>query len=257
MTRGCPQGYVDAHTMRRLLCVFAHPDDECYGPGGTIAQCALDGVEVAITMFTAGEAGTIGVSKTLARDELARRRRLEFAASCQALGVKAHRILGAPDGGVSGVDPKWAIGEIIADIGAYRPQVVISFHYRGISQHPDHVAVNEFLLKACEQAGSDGPKVYYEFGVPKHKSMLYDRPNLAPMEPREVVAAVPIGTEAMDRKIAAIHCHETQIEFFESLQAKFDYRAVTSPEHFGVRWAGMDVPTAPISDLFAGTDGED
>jgi hypothetical protein len=84
--------------------------------------------------------------------------------------------------------------------------------------------------------------------------MLYERPNLAPMEMREVVAAIPIRPEAMERKIAAIRCHETQIEFFESLQAKFDYGAVTSPEHFGVRWASVDLPTAPISDLFAGID---
>jgi len=56
--------------MKRLLCVFAHPDDECLGPGGSIAQCAIDGGEVFITTFTAGEAGSIGISKTLAREEL-------------------------------------------------------------------------------------------------------------------------------------------------------------------------------------------
>ena len=54
--------------MKRLLCVFAHPDDECLGPGGSIAQCAIDGGEVFITTFTAGEAGSIGISKTLARE---------------------------------------------------------------------------------------------------------------------------------------------------------------------------------------------
>ncbi len=243
--------------MRRLLCVFAHPDDECYGPGGTIAQCALDGVDVAVTMFTAGEAGSIGISKTLERDELARRRRLEFECSCDALGVGKRRILGVPDGGVADADPEWAIGEIVADMRAHRPQVVITFHYLGISQHPDHVAVNDLLNRACEAAGPDAPYVFYEFGVPKHKAALYDRPNLAPMESREVVAAIPIQPEAMDRKLAAIHCHQTQLEFFESLQAKFDYRAVSSPEHFGVRWSRIELPTAPASDLFAGIDDAD
>jgi LmbE family N-acetylglucosaminyl deacetylase len=52
--------------MKRLLCVFAHPDDECLGPGGAIAQCVLKGVEVFVTTFTAGEAGSIGISRSLA-----------------------------------------------------------------------------------------------------------------------------------------------------------------------------------------------
>lgn len=240
--------------MKRLLCVFAHPDDECLGPGGTIAQCVMDGVEVTITVFTAGEAGSIGISKTLGRDELARRRRLEFACSCKALGVQGNRMLDVPDGGVADLDPERAIGEIMADFRAHRPQVVISFHHLGISQHPDHVALNEFVQKACETAGPDGPQIFYEFGVPRHKAVLYNRPNLAPMEPREVVAAVPIRTEAMDRKIAAIKCHQTQIAFFESLEARFDYRTESSPEHFSVGWSRIDAPTAPISDLFAGVD---
>src|SRR5262245_11740670 len=130
---------------KRMLCVFAHPDDESYGPGGTIARYALEGVDVFLTMFTAGEAGSIGISKTLARDELARRRRLELAAACAALGVREHRILGVPDGGVSKVDRAWAVQEIVSDIRRYRPHVAMTFHRGGVSAHPDHIAVSHYL----------------------------------------------------------------------------------------------------------------
>lgn len=238
--------------QQRLLCVFAHPDDECYGPGGTIAQSVLDGAEVFITTFTAGEAGTIGVSKSLEPAELARRRRAELAAACDALGVAGHRILGAPDRGVAAVDRDWAVGEVLADIRRFRPQVVLTFHHLGVSGHPDHIAVAGFLDEAFARAGDDGPLAYFEFGLPRVKAPLYQRPNLVPLEDEEVAAIVAIRADAMDRKVEAIRRHATQIAFFESLQEKFDYREVSTPEHFALRRTRRPRPAAVLSGLFEG-----
>ncbi|HEX6790316.1 MAG TPA: PIG-L deacetylase family protein [Candidatus Krumholzibacteria bacterium] len=238
--------------MKRLLCVFAHPDDECLGPGGTIAQCALDGGEVFITTFTAGEAGTIGISKTLRPDELARRRRAELAAACDALGVSGHRILGVPDGGVRKVDAAWAVREIVDDIRHFKPQIVLTFHHLGVSGHPDHIAVAAFLDEAFALT-PDGPQAYYGWGIPASKVALYDRPNLVPMPEPEVVARVTPGEHAMERKIAAIRAHETQIAFFLSLQEKIDYRALSSPEHFALRSSRVrQAPAYPVTDLWDG-----
>ncbi|HXV12772.1 MAG TPA: PIG-L deacetylase family protein [Candidatus Krumholzibacteria bacterium] len=238
--------------MKRLLCVFAHPDDESYGPGGTIARCALAGADVFITMFTAGEAGTIGVSKALARDELARLRRAELAAACEALGVREHRVLGAPDGGVASLDPAWAIAEILADIRRFRPQVAITFHRGGVSGHRDHIAVAGFLDRAIAQAGADGPQASYEWGIPHRRSQLYQRPSLVPLEDHEIAAVVDIDDEAMERKLDAIRRHQTQIEFFVSLEQKFDYRAVSRPEHFARGRSRIAPAPSPVGDLFDG-----
>lgn len=240
--------------MHRLLCVFAHPDDECYGPGGTIARCALGGVEVFVTTFTAGEAGSIGVSKSLLRDELARRRRRELAEACDALGVREHRILDAPDGGVAGVDVTWAVGEILADIRRYRPHVTLTFHRRGVSGHPDHIAVARFLDAAIAQAGTGGPVVSYEWGIPRARAPLYDRPGLVPLEEDEIAAAIAVDGEAMDRKLEAIRCHRTQYDFFVSLQDKFDYRAMSSPEHFARGPSRLRFDGRPAADLFEGVE---
>ena len=242
--------------MKRLLCVFAHPDDECLGPGGTIAQCAIDGGEVFITTFTAGEAGTIGISKSLSPEEKARRRTLELAAACDALGVAGHRILGAPDRGVENVDAAWAVGEIVADIRRLRPQVVLTFHRLGVSGHPDHIAVARFLDRAFDEV-DDGPAAYFGWGVAEHRAQLYQRPNLVPLPESQIAAAVPIGDEAMDRKLGNFRAHETQYDFFLSLQEKFNYREVSSPEYFELRRvrAGRRVPAGHIvSDLWEGLD---
>jgi LmbE family N-acetylglucosaminyl deacetylase len=240
---------------KRLLCVFAHPDDECYGPGGTIAKAANTGAEVFITTFTAGEAGTIGVSKALQPRELARRRRAELAAACDALGVSGHRILDVPDRGVERADPAWAVGEIVADIRRLRPQVVITFHHRGVSGHPDHVAVAGFLERAFDATVDGGsPLRYYEWGIPRHRALLYERPSLVPLDDDEVAAAVDVTGAPMERKLAAIRAHETQIEFFMGLEAKFDYRALATPEHFSLRRARSSPPRPVVTDLWEGID---
>jgi LmbE family N-acetylglucosaminyl deacetylase len=238
--------------MKRMLCVFAHPDDECLGPGGTIAQCVLEGGEVFVTTFTAGEAGSIGISKTLTREELGKRRRAEMAAAAAALGV-GNRILGVPDKGVKDVDEAWAVDQIVQDIRRFRPQIVMTFHHLGVSGHPDHIAVAHYLDLAFAQT-PDGPSRYFGFGLPTSYAALYQRPNLVPIPDHEIAAVVPISDAAMDRKIAAIRAHETQYAFFQSLEAMFNYRDVARPEHFALhRWHGpRPAFTAPMTDLWDG-----
>ncbi|MBM4464793.1 MAG: PIG-L family deacetylase, partial [Chloroflexi bacterium] len=46
---------------RRLLAVFAHPDDESFAVGGTLARYAAEGVEVSLLCATRGEAGIEGM----------------------------------------------------------------------------------------------------------------------------------------------------------------------------------------------------
>jgi len=240
----------------RLLCVFAHPDDECLGPGGTIAAAALAGAEVDVLTFTSGEAGTIGVSREMTPGELGRRRRVELAAACDALGVRAHRIVGAPDRGLAGIDAEGAIAEIVREIEAVRPHVLLTFHHRGVSSHPDHVAVAGFLREAFRR--TTAPQRLFEWGIARANAALYERPNLVPMEDDEIDAVIDVAPEAMARKIAAIRAHETQIAFFESLQAKFDFAKVSTPEYFMLRESRPSRPHTPVSDLFAGVarDGE-
>jgi LmbE family N-acetylglucosaminyl deacetylase len=44
-----------------LLAVFAHPDDEAFGTGGTLARYAAEGCEVYLVTATRGEAGQIAL----------------------------------------------------------------------------------------------------------------------------------------------------------------------------------------------------
>ena len=54
--------HVPAASQRVLLAVFAHPDDESFGPGGTLAKHAAEGAEVWLVCGTDGNAGTVEAS---------------------------------------------------------------------------------------------------------------------------------------------------------------------------------------------------
>jgi LmbE family N-acetylglucosaminyl deacetylase len=242
--------------IRRLLCVFAHPDDESYGPGGAIARYAQEGAEVYLLMFTCGEAGTIGVSKELPRERLCQLRVEELAAACDALGIREHRILGTPDRGVADIDPAWAVDQIVRDIHKYRPHVLLTFHHKGISGHSDHIAVARYLEEAFDRTGDlpDGPQKLYGYGITRKLADLYERPNVVPMEEDEIDAVVEIGDDAMESKIEAIRRHATQYEFYLTQRDKFNYRAEARPEHFHLRKSRLAKSEGVETDLFQAID---
>ena len=53
---------MELQKQRKMLAVFAHPDDESFGPGGTLAKYAAEGVEVTAIAASGGEGSTLGRS---------------------------------------------------------------------------------------------------------------------------------------------------------------------------------------------------
>lgn len=237
-----------------MLAVFAHPDDEAYGPGGTLARYALDGTDVYLLTFTCGEAGSIGVSATLPPDELCRRRTGELAEASRALGLRDHRLVGRPDGRLKAIDPEEGIAEVLDEFRRRRPSVVLTFHHGGVSRHPDHKAVYRFVREAYARAGDERPERIFGWCMPESLGHVYrGERDVHFADESEVAARIAIPTGAMDRKIAAIESHRTQIEFFGRLQKWFeDYREVTGTEHFELIDSGRPLPRGVITDLFEG-----
>src|SRR5215472_4531824 len=77
----------------RLLGLFAHPDDETFCIGGTLAKYIAGGAEAMVVSFTRGEAGQIRDAATATRRSLGEIRVSELHRACQALGVQHVRCL--------------------------------------------------------------------------------------------------------------------------------------------------------------------
>jgi len=126
---------------RTVLGIFAHPDDESMGPGGTLAKCAAAGHRVAVLTATEGGAGRLYRQRPAddaQRAELKRVRREETLRACRILGIEHLGFLGWEDGRVRERDPLEVEEAFAGIIRREKPDVVLTFHGSGISYHPDH-----------------------------------------------------------------------------------------------------------------------
>ena len=83
------------------MAVLAHPDDETFGCGGTLARYAAEGVQVSLICATLGDAGEITDPSLAQRENLAQVREQELRAACHALGIQDLFILGYRDSGMA------------------------------------------------------------------------------------------------------------------------------------------------------------
>ncbi len=148
-----------------LLAVLAHPDDESFGLGGTLAYYAWCGVETHLICATGGEEGDVADEFLVGFHSKVERRRAELACAAQALGLHSLEMLDYRDSGMPGT-PANSHSEALAAqpfdtvtarvthaIRRLRPQVVITFDPIGGYRHPDHIAIQRATVAAFHAAG--------------------------------------------------------------------------------------------------------
>ena len=148
------QNRVKKHRQPRLLGVFAHPDDETFCAGGTLAKYVAAGWEMMVISATRGEAGQIRDPLAATRRTLGQVREREFYAACEQLGIHHARVFDYMDGTLQDVEQHELTGAVVKIIRAFRPDVVITFGPDGAYGHPDHIAIGAATTRGFEQAGS-------------------------------------------------------------------------------------------------------
>ena len=131
-----------------LLAVFAHPDDESYLCGGTLARYAAAGVRVVLVCATRGEAGEIADPALATADTLPTVREAELRAAAALLGIADVHRLDFRDGTLMDVPFLDGVEQVHALMAAARPTVVLTFGPEGVYGHPDHVAVHRWTKEA-------------------------------------------------------------------------------------------------------------
>ena len=158
---------------RRLLVVFAHPDDESMGMGGTLAKYAAEGVETYLVCASRGERGWFAPREQNPGPEaLGRLRERELERAVSELEMKGLFFLDYLDGEVDQAAPAEAIQKIAAHIRRIMPQVVVTFPPDGNYGHPDHIAVGQFTSAAIVCA-ADASYQDTENFAPHRVSKLY------------------------------------------------------------------------------------
>jgi LmbE family N-acetylglucosaminyl deacetylase len=255
--------------VRRVACVFAHPDDDTFGVGGSLALRADDDLELTVILATSGDAGRIADASLATRETLSSVREAEDLASWAALGLEPDlRFLRHPDGGLSAMPREQLVAEVRELLEATAPEVVVTFGPDGITGHEDHVAIGEIATEAfgalrTSASGSAFSRLLH-CAIPQgdldRLNQLLRARGLEPMDPTQplVPRGVPdsaIGaridvSSAYDRKVEAIRSHKTQAELDD---VPFDlWPELLSTEAFVVAWPERRPRDPILSDLFEG-----
>lgn len=128
--------------VRSVLAVCAHPDDESFGLGATLAAFTAAGSSTAVLCFTHGESSTLGGNTT----KLGQVRAAELAAAASELGVDHVELFDYPDGALDRESLDRLAKHVRQVADRVRPDLLLVFDEGGITGHLDHGRATEAAL---------------------------------------------------------------------------------------------------------------
>lgn len=160
-----------AANLPRFMAIFAHPDDETFGVGGTFARATAAGHPCAVVSATRGEEGEISDPTLSTSADLGRVREQELRTACAVFGVQDVSFLDYRDGHLAQADVREAVGRVVAQIRRFQPDVVVTFAANGMYGHPDHMAIHRLTLAAVSAAADEAQ--YPDGGAPHRVRKVY------------------------------------------------------------------------------------
>lgn len=228
---------------KRLLAIFAHPDDEITMAGTLRRLSDEEGAQTTVAYLTRGEAAEVPKESP---QELAERRTAEIEAARIELNIDHLELFDFPDGGLPQTHAAQAKSAISGLIDRYQPTLVLSFDEKvGFYGHPDHRQVGIWVAEVLRD--NRGPvQAYYQATLPE--SMIELAKELSPTfqthYPQDPAQGLPKPTVAVSirnqgaAKRAALDAHVSQTTVLQAVQPAYDklpswiYFRILSREYF-------------------------
>lgn len=148
----------------KVIFIFAHPDDETFSSGGTIAKLTKENILVKLITATKGEKGEVGNPPLCKKEELGKIREQELKSAAKILGISEIFFLGFIDGILENTSPKKLEKEVLKILESEKPDIVVTFDKSGISNHPDHRTISKIATSAFNK---------YKKLIEKHVKLYY------------------------------------------------------------------------------------
>lgn len=211
---------------RRIMAIWAHPDDEITS-AGTLSALTKSGADLTLVYLTAGEAAR---DTGYSREELAKVRRDEAKAAGALLGASHVEVLDFPDSGLTTTDPALAKAAIAGLIDRFQPGVIVSFDEQvGFYGHPDHVQTGRWVREVVDE-GAPSVTRLYQATLPKAlvslalKLVQAFRDNY-PTDPARglppATLAFPIASQAKTKR-RLLDVHTSQAKVIADVQPYYD-----------------------------------
>ncbi len=216
-----------------LLAVFAHPDDEAFSSGGTLAHYAKSGVDVFLLCSTRGEAGKITDPGLGEVADVGKLREQELRDACAALGIHEPEFMSYHDSGrlerlrrddplaSINADPLEIEQRVRDSIARLQPDVLLTFDPHGAYGHPDHLVIHRATLDAFFSSGNSPhpPRRLYFAAFPTEMARAMFNGNASPtpgLDPElygvssdTIAVRMQVGAYR-DQKLAALAAHRSQ-----------------------------------------------
>ncbi len=201
------------------MAIYAHPDDPEFFSGGTLIKWGMEDKELTYVLATSGDKGTDDPQMT--RERLMEIRETEQRAAAQCAGAKTVIFLRYPDGEL---EPNLALRRVLTRvIRQHKPDIVVTndpttrWSAAGAINHPDHRAIGDAVLDAVYPSARDRftfVELWRDEGLEPHKVRhVYLSGTLDPNVKINI-------TDVLDKKIAAILEHKSQIKDVEALRKR-------------------------------------
>lgn len=198
--------------MKNIVCVFAHPDDEAFGPGGTIVKLSKK-YNVYLLCATKGEEGL----NATGRGSISKIRQNELLKSAKILGIKKVYFLGFKDGDLSNNLYHKLASKIQKKLQELKPEIVITYEPHGVSGHIDHIVVSMvtmFVVQKLKFVREVWQVCRLEIQTKKRKDYFIYFP--AGYKKSQIQKVINIK-DVWEKKLEAMREHKSQFKDFKRI----------------------------------------
>ena len=223
---------------KTVLVIGAHPDDNDFGAGATVAKATRQGAKGIYLIATMGQRGSSDQAMTPERLSAIRKKEQEEAA--KFLGVGEVHFLDYVDGELI---PDIRLKEhVVTYIRRHRPDIVFTmdpsfFYFKefGFVNHSDHRAIGEATLDACYPLARDllSFPEHVKAGLQPHKIKEILLHSFVPENANFYVDV----TDTFDTKIKALSLHQSQVPNIQQLEKRMRDRAEAAGKLAGCKYA--------------------
>lgn len=202
---------------KTAFAIFAHPDDEAFGPAGTLATLSKK-YEVHLICITSGNAkytpgDTEGWKWDISINEkYALQREKELKASAKALGIKKVHFLRWNDGSLSNDKYHILAEELKNTMDPFQPELLVTFEPRGLTGHADHIITTSVINFMAPKLGYVKDIMYFCFNEAQRSFIddyfIYFPPGY---KSKEIDMEIDVSDVWEDRT-KSIYAHKSQMQ---------------------------------------------